>query len=318
MKSSIAVFLAGSAIPVSKHGMLSMTAGDVVPSTPGDPIVFGGSGGSATAAYQYDGSVWNTLSNYPANNARSGGIGGFNAGLSAGGGYSNASYEYTGSSDSWGSDIGLSYSANLLGSGGTVNSALVWGGTSTGSDEQSTTAECLDTGAGWANVGNLPAALMHSGGNGDSDAAVSVAGALTGHVKQNGCSTWSGATDSWASSSTNYPISVDNNAYAGSVDDGVGWGGHDGTSYGLVNNSYSLTGETWAAVGNYPTVVYGTSRAGIDESEAIGAGGENATSGAANYITSAYLYDGATNTWGALGANLPTGRGNTGSDGEVP
>lgn len=275
--------------------------------------VFGGTGGTSDN-YGYNGSSWDTLANYPASVSQGLGGGGADSGISMGGGYSNTSYIYTGASDSWGSNIGLSYSAGYLGGGGLSTNAIAFGGTSTGSNEQSTTAEYL--GSSWSNVGNLPSTMMHTTGNGDSDLAIQVAGAFTGHVKTDISATWDGSSNAW-SSSTVYPLAVNVNSYAGTVDDGVGWCGHDGSPYGSVDDSFTLSGTTWTTTGNYPVDAYGTARAGADESQAIGEGGEISKSGGALATDACYLYDGASNTWGALGANLPVARYTAMGDGEV-
>lgn len=177
-----------------------------------------------------DGSAWEDIAAFPGGGGDSGAqptvCGSSAYGLTVGGSSGkDSSYIYDGSADTWGSDIGNSYTF-YSGAGGSVgtspnapNNSITFAGLD-GVTKLTTTAEY--TGISWTNVGDLSTGRRSCGGCGNADDALCYGGRKQDDAIIDDVELWDGSTDTWDAGVEDFGIAAVDPIYVGTGSDGIG------------------------------------------------------------------------------------------------
>jgi len=181
-----------------------------------------------------DGSAWEDIATFPIGGGDAGAqptvCGSSVFGLTVGGSSDKDScFIYDGSADTWGSDIGNSYTF-YSGAGGSVgtspnapNNSITFGGLD-GVTKLTTTAEY--TGSSWSNVGDLDIGRRSCGGCGNADAALCYGGRQQDDAIIDDVELWDGSADTWDAGLEDLGQRAVDPIYVGTGSDGIGGMGH--------------------------------------------------------------------------------------------
>jgi hypothetical protein len=277
--------------------------------------------GRVNSVEEYDGTNWTAGTNYPATLGGLRGFGATNTAAVFAGGTSSpptlvtTCNSYDGTSFSTIPALGDSASAGATGGSSTaglyMSGIRTAPGTSKASTEEYNRSANVITGAAWSNGGALPTGVYFSGGSGDKDGALSIAGSrFTPPAGVNTVNSYDGS--SWTSSPTlNYSARGTNMSGGPQTASWVGGGAFP--SYPTILNNFSTwDNSSWTAG---PTLATGTSDAGGTgpQTACLGYGGYVASPSAGS-INVSQEYNGS--SWSNVN-NMPVVASNTGDIGQA-